>query len=290
MLEAGQRFDRRRFLRGAVQAAGTSLIALHALPGWGQPSGAAGPGDADESRDDGGAPRLLHLRLACAAPLAEMGAFYGRTLGLPVGEESAGRLTVTAGGTRITFEESGDEGGEPFYHFAFNIPENKILAARDWQLRRTSLIPGTERLRHPDYPDDVIDYSHWNAHSIFFWDPAGNLVEYIARHDLDNAVGGDFGVDDILYASEIAFIVDDVATFAAEMEETFGLPQYRGASDQFHASGDEEGLLLTMNRGRNLGFGEGKPANVFPTAAQIRSKETGSHGQKGFPYEIESTR
>ena len=154
-------------------------------------------------------PRILSLALTSSASLAEMKEFYHRTLGLPVLEEKADRLTIGAGKTRIAFSpEKGDR--KPFYHFAFNIPENKVLAAHRWQIQRTPLLPIPRTLRDPQYPDDVVDYRHWNAHSIFFFDPAGNVVEYIGRHDLRNGAPGAFSSADILYASEIALVVDDV--------------------------------------------------------------------------------
>lgn len=270
--------NRRQFLHSTA----ATVIAMHAAPAF------SGSNSAPAGNRPKGEPRLRKLELACAAPLDDMRAFYGDRLGLKILGQGSDYLKVAGGQTEIVFTAAGPEDGEPFYHFAFNIPENKIRAARDWQLARSRLIPAPERLRDADFPDDVIDYSHWNAHSVFYWDPAGSLVEYIARHDLDNAAAGEFGTDDILYASEIAFIVDEVAEFATGLEATFGLDQYRGASDQFHASGDEMGLLLTMGRGRNLGFGEGKPADVFPTAATIRAESAETFRRNGFPYRVDA--
>ena len=84
--------------------------------------------------------------------------------------------------------------------------------------------------------------------------PAGNVVEYIARHDLKNGDSGPFGWADILYASEIGLIVDDVAATAAKVTDVAAVTQYKGGSDQFMAMGDEYGLLLVMKRGRVIDF------------------------------------
>jgi hypothetical protein len=217
-----------------------------------------------------------------------MKAFYHQSLGLPVAEENAERLTIDAGLTRLTFLRSAADGGRPFYHFAFNIPENKVLAAHQWQARRTPLLPIPETLRDPNYPDDVVDYRHWNAHSIFFFDPGGNVVEYIARHDLGNAAPGEFGSADILYASEIAFVVDDVGATAARLKAVVRAGQYKGASDQFAAVGDERGLLLVMGRGRVISFEspERKAVSVFPTRAAVRGGVRTRYDFPGFPYEV----
>jgi hypothetical protein len=217
-----------------------------------------------------------------------MGEFYHRSLGLPVVEEKPDRLTIGAGLTRLTFLRPAANHGKPFYHFAFNIPENKVLSARQWQKKRTPLLPIPEALRDPEYPDDVVNYSHWNAHSIFFFDPSGNVVEHIARHDLRNAAPGDFGSGDILYASEIAFVVDDVAATTEHLKDIVGVGQYRGASDQFAAVGDERGLLLAMKRGRVISFEapERKAVSVFPTAAVVGGDRRTNYVFPGFPYKV----
>ena len=274
------RLDRRRFLAGA--SASALLAATH-----GPVAGAAVPGPGSSPRTRGEAPqRILGLRLLTATPLAEMKDFYHRALGLPVLSERSGELTVGAGATRLTFVTAEPAAGRPFYHVAFNVPENKILAARGWQLQRTRLIPPDSNLRDPDYPPDVVAFRHWNAHSLFFWDPAGNLLEHIARHDLDNGAPGPFTTGDILYASEIAFVVDDVPAATSQMKEALGLPQYWPSSRAFAALGDEHGLLLVFRRGRMLGFGEARPADVFATTASIRGAEPASYRVPSFPYHI----
>ena len=148
------------------------------------------------------------------------------------------------------------------------------------------MIPPYARLQDSRYPNDVVHFRSWNSHSVFFWDPAGNLLEYIARHDLKNSAPGHFTSQDILYTSEIGIIVDDVRNTAFELNKTFGLEQYRGGSEVFTAVGDEHGLLLVMKRGRILGFDQGKGADVFPTVATIRGKKPARYAAPNFRYEI----
>jgi hypothetical protein len=220
-----------------------------------------------------------------------MKAFYGKTLDLRLLDEKADRFTVEAGETRITFVDSAETAGgrAPFYHFAFNIPENKILKALEWQKARTPLLPIPERNRAAGFPPEVVDYSHWNAHSLFFLDPAGNVVEYIARHDLKNSDNSPFSWTDILYASEIALVVDDVAATAAMLATTAAVPQYRGGSDEFMAMGDEHGLLLVMKRGRILDF-TSEPhtaARVYRTGVTVRGPKAARHELAGYPYRLD---
>jgi hypothetical protein len=273
--------NRRYFLGSA--AATAAFFAMHDVAGLaGQNSGAA-PAQP-------GRPRLLSLELQTGAPIGDMKAFYGKTLDLAILEEKADRFTIEAGESRITFVSSADivDGRSPFYHFAFNIPENKILKALEWQKARTPMLPIPERNRAAGFPPEVVDYSHWNAHSIFFLDPAGNVVEYIARHDLKNADSNAFSWTDILYASEIGLIVDDVEATAARLADVADVAQYKGASDQFTAMGDEYGLLLVMKRGRVVDF-TSNPHNgvrVYRTGVTVRGPKTTTYKFADYPYQL----
>jgi hypothetical protein len=143
-------------------------------------------------------------------------------------------------------------------------------------------------LRDERYPDDVVHFRNWNAHSVFFLDPAENIVEYIARHDLKNDADGSFTKKDILHASEIAFVVDDVSAMAAGLQGAFNLSQYRTGGKSFRALGDEHGLLLVFERGRKLSLDHKVPklADVFPTQVDIRSAAGRKYSSSDFPYEI----
>ncbi len=273
--------DRRRFL--AAASAWATVAAAHGC-GAGERAAPTPPGGDAPRRD----PLLSSLELLTSAPLPRIRAFYDGALGLRALDERPDRLTFAAGQTRLTFLSTRADGQAPFYHFAFNIPENKIRAAREWQRLRGPLLPIPAGLRDPGYPDDVVHYRHWNAHSVFFFDPAGNVVEYIARHDLACAAPGPFGPADILYASEIALVVDDVSAAAAALGEAITLRQYRGGDDNFRALGDERGLVLVMRRGRVISFDaeDRKAVAVFRTTARVRGARRARYRPAGFPYEI----
>ena len=273
--------DRRHFLGSS--AATAAFFAMHDLP-------LIGAHAAPQPQDDPGRPRILSLELLTGASLNAMKAFYGKTLDLRLMNERADRFTVEAGESQITFVASADaaSGRAPFYHFAFNIPENKIRQALDWQKARTPMLPIPERNRAEGFPPDVVDYRHWNAHSVFFLDPAGNVVEYIARHDLKNGDTQPFSWGDILYVSEIGLIVDDVAAMAGAIRDIAAVAPYKGVDRDFTAMGDEYGLLLIMKRGRVIDF-TGNPDNgvrVYPTGINLRGSKAAAHQLASHPYRL----
>jgi len=273
--------DRRQFLGSA--AATAAFFAMHDLP----LSGAQAAGTAQDAPKR---PRLLSLELLAGTSLSAMKAFYGKTLDLRLMNERPDRFTVEAGETTITFVTSEDTvgGRAPFYHFAFNIPENKIVKALEWQKARTPMLAIPERNRAEGFPAEVVDYRQWNAHSVFFLDPAGNVVEYIARHDLKNADTSPFSWADMLYVSEIGLVVDDVTASADALKGMAAVAPYKGGDSDFTAMGDEYGLLLVMKRGRVIDF-TGNADNgvrVYRTGINLRGSKNAKHQLASHPYHL----
>jgi hypothetical protein len=263
--------------RGFIASCAGALLAVHDTL-TAAPLAAAGDGH-----------RLLRLRMASAAPLEDMARFYGRVLGLPISRPDDRTVRVTAGGTALIFERDAPPGSPPFYHFAVNIPENKIAAAHEWQRQRTDLLPIPRTLQDATLPREVVHYRHWNAHSIFFFDPAGNVVEYIARHALRNGSAGPFTPADILYASEIALVVDDVLEATDRIGQAAMLGRYGAPSEAFAALGDEYGLVLVMRRGRVISFDSPRRSavGVFPTGVVVRGARRATMPPlAAFPYDL----
>jgi catechol 2,3-dioxygenase-like lactoylglutathione lyase family enzyme len=223
--------------------------------------GKALPAGGLENGDEHGRFTLIRLH---AMRLEEMSRFYGTILGLPIHGETKDSLTVRFGGTRIEFtQHAGDH--EPFYHFAFNIPENKFAAAKKWLGQRCPL------LRDNGDGADEQFFKKWNAHAVFFQDPSGNIGELIARHTLSSAAKGDFDVEDILYASEIGLVSEDPTVLVDAISREFGLKPYPTT----FFMGDERGMFVLPNLGRPWIPERRQKAAVFPTEVEL----TG-HGAK----------
>ncbi len=216
--------------------------------------------------------RLRALTLAAADP-GTLAAFYGDTLGLGVRAEGDTAI-VRAGSSDLRFERGP---GAPFYHFAFNIPPQRIEDARNWLSERVTL------LRYADTGEEVVSFASWNAESVYFHDPAGNIVELIARHDLkighdgkiedDDPIGDDapFGPSRILGLSEIALVVRDVPETVGAVREAFGLAVYGGdeGDEVFTAMGDERGLVLAIRNGWPWLPEKTRPAEPHPVRLEI---------------------
>ncbi|MCB0261916.1 MAG: hypothetical protein KDE52_16265 [Calditrichaeota bacterium] len=185
--------------------------------------------------------------------------FYRDKLGLPILRQGKRAFTVGIGNSRIKFSIAEDD-DKPYYHFAINIPENQLAEAKKWLSERVALIEkdGQNEFR----------FESWNADAIYFYDPVGNIVELIARHNLRNASPKPFSAESLLSISEIGHPVDNVRLFCEHIRAELRLRLWDGDERTFAAVGDEEGLFIVVPINRPW-FPADKPAENYPIAVDV---------------------
>lgn len=214
--------------------------------------------------------------------LAKTYDFFAKVMELPHVECKDDRVVVRAGASKLIFQPAPTEHALARYHVAFNIPENKLDSAKAWMEKRTKILRGREG-------QEIFHFDSWNAHAFYFADEQDNLLELIARHDLKNAASGEFSPKDLMNASEIGLVVDDVPATMAQVKEQLGLPEYRPGTDQFATTGDENGLLIIFKRGRKTLPDHRKTMDPFPATVQLRSAKHGTCKLKDLSYTLTST-
>jgi hypothetical protein len=204
--------------------------------------------------------------------------FYANVIDLPVILTSSA-LEVKVGVTDLVFKQAWSD-FEGAYHFAFNIPENQFHAAKEWISSRVQLLrDGTGQDEFPS--------KSWNSDSVYFLDAAGNVLELIARHNLKNAVDGDFGSEHILNVSEIGLPQEDVVGFANELCTRLGLSVFMQEPDEnFTPVGDDHGLFILPARDRIWKPDSGVLAKLLPV--NVQGEANGREWEvRGVPYEIQ---
>lgn len=192
--------------------------------------------------------------------IEEQQRFYRDVLGLETSLEGSG-LVVHAGTTRLRFLPA-KSGEAPMYHFAFMISENKLEKAIEWMKGKAPLNP------HPR-GGVVFHFRRWNAHSIYFFDPAGNLAELIAHHELPTAAEGSFTTKDILFLSEVGLVAPTLAPLLTELEQRLGLTPFFSASDNFAPVGNRHGLFICVPQKR-IWLATDIPAETHPVRATLK--------------------
>jgi len=174
--------------------------------------------------------------------LKELYKFYTEQLGFRANLNDSRLVLKTANDSEIVFKKA----DSPFYyHFAFNIPTNKVYEAHKWLDQRLDPLP------EPESGNEIIHFVDWNAHAVYFKDPASNIVEFIARHDLDNTSTHHFSIRDVLSISEIGVPSNNVLQNFEKLHNHLWLQRYSGDFEKFCAAGDEEGLVILTDMDRN---------------------------------------
>jgi hypothetical protein len=209
--------------------------------------------------------RKLDLQTAFLKTLQE---FYSSVLQLQVDQPDERKIKIKIGDSDLIFTETAT--GEPFYHYAINIPSNKIEEAKGWLSTKVKL------LWMDDYKNDIADFVNWRARSVYFYDPAGNIVELIARFELNNFVTGAFTSSQLLSLNEVGLVFTD-ENFEKEimsLENSYSLSYFdkQPPLPKFRAMGDDQGLFVIVPEHRNW-YPTDKPSRTFPMIVEFDNKE-----------------
>lgn len=202
--------------------------------------------------------------------LEEMKGFYEYQLGFRIVEEDDASFTLAIGESTLIFKESARKA---VYHFAFNIPGNQFTLAKSWASSRVTL--------NRQEGMDEIFYANFNADAFYFQDPAGNVIEFIARRNVDRM--GDFTVDSLLNISEVSITTPFVEEVGEKLE-AMDIP-VRGNKGiepkalNFLGQGDAYILLVAPKR---IWYFSKQKSEVHPLAIELhngRQIEIGEDGQ-----------
>ncbi|HEU5477089.1 MAG TPA: hypothetical protein VFU64_04570 [Gaiellaceae bacterium] len=192
---------------------------------------------------------MRFAEVTLSAPL-DLSDFYGGVLGLRLDGDA-----VVVGETALRFHV--DEDGA-FYHFALLVPGDRFDAALAWARDRVDLL------------GDVFDFDNWDADAVYFHDPAGNILELIAHHGLEeNGRSGDFTAEELVGFSELG-IVGDPPELLRRLE-THGLELWDGqveGGSRLGFVGEKGRTLILAPPGRGW-LPTGRPAEAHPVGAVL---------------------
>src|ERR687895_1483220 len=111
-----------------------------------------GMAGSDEGRCTLARPGQTHMKIDTLELLTPdttlLADFYGAVLGLLVAMRDQMSVVIQAGYTQLVFGAA-PTGWRGTYHFAFNIPENQLVAAKAWLAARVPPIRSSAGAAHP---------------------------------------------------------------------------------------------------------------------------------------------
>lgn len=178
--------------------------------------------------------------------------FYDETLECPVQVINQDTFIVHIGETELQFMKSTDL-SQPYYHFAIDIPYNHFYDMKDHYQNILFLL--MENKQHTTYFESFV------AHSVYFNDPSGNIVELIAR------VSNMTEEPEFSRISEIGFVCNDTESIYQALAqyhlETHEQKQFVPDALNFLGDTRDESFILLTPEDRRWFFSE-KTSTAFP--------------------------
>jgi catechol-2,3-dioxygenase len=162
--------------------------------------------------------------------------FYSKVLKFEIVFRNGVACSFLAGDSLLTFRA--DKKSTP-YHFAFNIPSNKEKEALIWLKQRARILSfdGSE----------IISFKSWNSKAIYFYDKDKNIVEFIARKNLNRNSFDTFSSKSILNISEIGLASRNLKQTYETVNSMRSINLYSGSFEKFCALGNEEGMFIMVH-------------------------------------------
>ena len=133
-----------------------------------------------------------------------------------------------------------------------------------------------------DYKNYIAEFNRWHARSVYFTDPAGNIVELIARFDLKDNIPEHFSSSQIRNISEIGLVfkseVFDETVIKLTQQFRLGYFSKQPPMPHFKAIGDDEGLFIIVPEQRNW-YPTNIQSGVFALSILFENNNTQYHLQ-----------
>lgn len=190
--------------------------------------------------------------------LEEQLKFYRDLFELEIRNYTEDCFEVEIGYSVLRFQQKKD--ATP-YHIAIHIPDKQEEEALKWVKERVSALKNND--------DEIIDFSHWQAKSLYFYDRDGNIMEFISRRQFHKPESAIFSPKSLLGISEIGLATGNIKEKFSFLSTKCGLEVFDGSFEKFCAIGDPEGLLITINKKLKDWFPSGDKAYASEFSVQF---------------------
>lgn len=201
--------------------------------------------------------------------LAEQKNFYREILELEILNENQISFEVQLGFSILKFVYK--KNSTP-YHIAIHITDKQEEKALDWLKSRGKILKAGN--------DEIIDFSNWNAKSVYFYDKDLNIMELISRRDFIKSESSEFSSKNLLGIAEIGLATNDLNDKFQFLKDKCKLQVYGGDCKIFCAIGDDQGLFITIDKNLKDWFPTGDKA--FSSNFRIKFQNKGKRFELQF--------
>ncbi len=191
--------------------------------------------------------------------------FYSEILEFELVLDTTEKIAFKIGESMLSFQYKKDV--KPS-HVAFNIPTNLVDQAFNWLQKRVEIL---------DYQGTVItSFERWNAKAIYFYDADKNIMEFIARKDLNIESNKSFSPSELISISEMAIATDNIESIYNTINAIKPISIYGGDFSRFCALGNDEGLFILIDKNKK---------KWYPTMEEAFTSDFIIKGDYNFMFE-----
>jgi hypothetical protein len=206
--------------------------------------------------------------------------FWRDVMGFPTDSVAPNSFRVNIGFNSITFiNNSGamdtSSSITPKYQFTIAIPSNQIENCYNWLIDADSTNPSKVGERAKFWIDAetgsvIYRRNQYNSQSIYIKDAGNNIVEILARHDLNNSEEGEFNRGMFLGVTEVGVVSRDLRKSAEKLKAAYGVEEVVGSSNSYKPLGGPTGLLKLNIEGKIWTPTENEIAVGYPLTIEVR--------------------
>lgn len=213
--------------------------------------------------------KIEWLEIKCANVTAQL-KFYRDLLELKTSDYNEKSFEVAIGYTQIKFIQ--DSAATP-YHIAIHIPDRQEEEALRWIKERVPVLKNNNK--------EIIDFSGWDAKSVYFYDKDENIMEFISRRRFNEPETPIFSERSLLGVAEVGLATKDIESKFKFLQKNCHLEVFDGNFEKFCAIGDDKGLLITINKELKDWFPTNDKAYASPFSIRF------SHGEVTCAFKFE---
>jgi hypothetical protein len=213
---------------------------------------------------------------AKASEMFQIRNFWENTIGCEVVNQTFNSFTLKIGTSLLTFKINLTNSNRPQYHFSILVPANQIENCLAWLKNGGKKQDGDEiqLWRGGETNAEIIQSPLFNSTSVYFADFGGNIIELVARRNLDNAEDGEFSANMFKEINSVSIVTKDVRSAQDLIQNNLGYKPVDRTTSGYKVMGNANGLINLVVQDRIL-----PPTNTetaFPFEMELVVQNTDS--------------
>ena len=214
--------------------------------------------------------------------------FWENTIGCEVVNQTSTTFTIKIGTSLLTFKPNFTSLARPQYHFAILIPSNQIENCLAWLKNGGKKKDGDEIQiwRGGETNAEIIQSPLYNSSSVYFADYGGNIIELVARRNLDNPEEGEFSSEMFKEINSVSMVTKEVRVAQDLISQNLGYQPVDRTTSGYKVMGNANGLINLVVQNRILPPTTTEQAYPFEMELVVQNPDTIEVPLPGFFVKI----